>query len=145
MTISAERQTAQDRLIEDWARHVSSHALEQLLSLFTDDVVYEDVATGIVNHGKNEVRAFFERNLASVPDVTFELTSKLATGTKGGAEWVMRGTHRGDEPGMPAMNKPVEVRGASIFEFADGKIRRCADYYDVAVLLRQLGQMPSGA
>jgi steroid delta-isomerase-like uncharacterized protein len=97
----------------------SSHDLEQLLSLFTDDVVYEDVATGIVNHGKNEVRAFFERNLASVPDVTLELTSKLATGTKGGAEWVMRGTHRGDEPGMPAMNKPVEVRGASIFEFAD--------------------------
>jgi hypothetical protein len=35
------------------------------------------------------------------------------------------------------------ARGASIFEFAGDKIRRCADYWDLATFLRQFGLMPS--
>ena len=50
----------------------------------------------------------------------------------------MRGTNRGDSPGMPATGKHVELRGASIFEFADGKIRRYSDYWDMATFLKQL-------
>jgi steroid delta-isomerase-like uncharacterized protein len=76
--------------------------------------------------------------------VTFELTSRLATGRQGGAEWVMRGTHRGDMPGLPATGKQVDLRGASIFDLADGKIRRCSDYWNVATFLKQLGLMPAG-
>jgi hypothetical protein len=34
----------------------------------------------------------------------------------------------------------VDVRGASIFEFADDRIRRC--YWDKATFLKQLGLMP---
>jgi ketosteroid isomerase-like protein len=48
-------------------------------------------------------------------------------------------------PGLPAATgKQVEVRGASILEFADGKIRRCSDYWDMATFLKQLGLMPAG-
>jgi predicted ester cyclase len=56
----------------------------------------------------------------------------------------MRGTHRGDLPGMPATGKQVDVRGASILEFAGDRIRRCSDYWDMATFLKQLGLMPSG-
>jgi SnoaL-like polyketide cyclase len=74
-----------------------------VLRLVTDDVVYEDVTMGAVNHGKDELRAFGEGFFAGFPDVTFEVTSRFATGTQGGIEWVMRGTHRGDLPGMPPL------------------------------------------
>jgi steroid delta-isomerase-like uncharacterized protein len=141
--VRADVQTTQERVLEDWGRHWSSHDFDSLLPLFMDDVVYEDVTLGAVNHGKSELRAFGEAFIAGFPDVTFELTSKFATGMQGGVEWVMRGTHRGDMPGMPATGKKVEVRGASILEFAeDGKIRRCSDYWDMATLLKQLGLMP---
>jgi len=142
--VSAEARTTQQRLLDDWVRHWSSHDLDQLVTLFTDDLVYEDVTMGAVNHGKGELRAFGEGFFAGFPDVTFEMTSRFATGSQGGAEWVMRGTHRGDLPGMPATNKSVDVRGASIFEFAGEKIRRCSDYWDMATLLKQLGLMPAG-
>ncbi len=141
--VSAEGRTT-ERVIEDWARYWSSHELDHLLPLFTDDVVYEDVTLGQVNHGKDELRTFAEGFFAGFPDVTFELTSRFAAGSQGGAEWVMRGTHRGDMPGMPATGKQLEVRGASILEFADGKIRRCSDYWDMATFLKQLGLMPAG-
>lgn len=142
--VSAEGRTTQERAIEDWGRHWSSHDLDRLLPLFTDDVVYEDVTLGAVNHGQGELRAFAEGFFVGFPDVTFELTSRFATGSQGGAEWVMRGTHRGDLPGMPASGKHVEVRGASIFEFVGGRIRRCSDYWDMVTFLKQLGLMPAG-
>jgi steroid delta-isomerase-like uncharacterized protein len=142
--VGADNRVAQERVLEDWGRYWSSHELDRLLPLFTDDVVYEDVTMGAVNHGKAELRAFAEGFFAGFPDVTFELTSRFTTGSQGGAEWGMRGTHRGDLPGMPATGKQVEVRGASILEFADGKIRRCSDYWDMATFLRQLGLMPAG-
>ena len=142
--VSAEDRTTQERLLEDWARYWSSHEMDHLLPLFTDDVIYEDVTMGAVNRGKDELRAFGEGFFAAFPDVTFELRSRFATGTHGGVEWVMRGTHRGDMPGLPATGKQVEVRGASIMELAEGKIRRCSDYWDMATFLKQIGHLPTG-
>ena len=45
---------------DHWAAAWSSHNTEELLTLFTDDCVYEDVTFGVVNRGKKEVRAFAE-------------------------------------------------------------------------------------
>jgi steroid delta-isomerase-like uncharacterized protein len=144
LMVSAETQTTQERVLEDWARYWSSHDWDHLLPLFTDDVVYEDVTLAAVNHGKQQLRAFGEAFFSSFPDVTFELTSRFASGSQGGVEWVMRGTHGGDMGGISATGKHVEVRGASVMEFANGKIRRNSDYWDMATLLNQLGQTAAG-
>ena len=126
------------RLVQDWARLLSPHELDSLLQLFTDDVIYEDVTLGAVNVGKEALRAFAENFLLAFPDVTLELSSTFTTATHGGAEWVMRGTQASDLPELPATGKRMALRGASMFEFADGKIRRVSDYWDRANLLEQL-------
>jgi len=133
----------QKRAIENWVTHWSTHDVPRLLALFTDDVIYEDVTMGAVNRGPAQLRAFAEGFFSGFPDVTFELQSSSSDGVGGSAEWIMRGTHRGDLPGMPATGKRVEVRGASIFEFSGDKIRRCSDYWDMVTFLRQLGLMPA--
>ena len=79
-----------------------------------------------------------ENFLLAFPDVTLELSSTFTTATHGGAEWVMRGTQASDLPELPATGKRMALRGASMFEFADGKIRRVSDYWDRANLLEQL-------
>ena len=134
----------QERLIDEHWAAWSSHDMSRLLALFTEDLLYEDVTMGVMNRSAAELRAFAEGFIAGFPDVTFEVRSSFANGTSGGAEWIMRGTHRGDQPGMPATGKRVEVRGASVFEFAGRKIRRCSDYWDMATFLRQLGVLPAG-
>lgn len=133
----------QERTLDNWAAYWSSHDMNRLLTLFTEDVVYEDVTLGAVNRGHAELRAFGEGFFSGFPDVTFELRSRFTNGVNGGAEWVMRGTHKGDMPGMPATGKRVEVRGSTIFEFAGDRIRRCSDYWDMVTFLKQLGLMPS--
>lgn len=141
-TVRSAAVADQERLIKLWAAYWSAHDMERLLPLFTEDLEYEDVTLGAINRNAAELRAFGEGFFSGFPDVTFELRSSFATGTSGGAEWIMRGTHRGNLPGMPATGKRVEVRGASIFEFAGDKIRRCSDYWDMVTFLKQLGLMP---
>ena len=106
-------------------------------------MIYEDVTFGVVNRGRSQLRAFAEPFFSGFPDITFDMQSSFANGSGGGSEWIMRGTHKGDLPGMPATGKRMEVRGSSTFEFAGGRIRRCSDYWDMATFLKQLGLMAS--
>jgi steroid delta-isomerase-like uncharacterized protein len=132
------------RLIEAWAEAWSSPTRkERFVSFFTDDCVYEDVAMGVVNHGKTELENFLTLTFGAFPDFKVELTSHFVAGTWAGAEWVMSGTHKGDLPGLPATHKKVSIRGASVFELQGNQFRRCADYWDMATFLKQIGVMPS--
>jgi steroid delta-isomerase-like uncharacterized protein len=140
MSITADDQM---RAIKAWATHWTAHDMDRLLPLFTEDLVYEDVTMGAVSRSAAELRVFGEGFFSALPDVTFELTSACADGIRGAAEWIMRGTHKGDFPGVPATGRRVEVRGASAFDFRGDKISRCSDYWDMATLLKQLGVMPT--
>ena len=64
---------------------------------------------------------------------------QLRDGKWGAVEWVWRGKQTKDLPGLPATNRPFQVRGASIVEFRDAKISRCSDYWDLATYMKQVG------
>ena len=82
--------TTAQRFIEEWAAAWSSPTMrEQLLSLFTDDCVYEDVTMGVVNHGKSEVANFYTLVFAAFPDFKIKLTSHFVADNWAGAEWDM--------------------------------------------------------
>jgi len=133
-----------DRMFEDWAAAWSLHDVEKLLSLCTDDCVYEDVTMGALNRGKAEVKAFADAVFAAFPDFKVQLMSGFTADNWAGAEWTMSGTHRGDLPGMPATGKSFSVRGSTVCELQAGKIKRNPDYWDMVTFLKQTGLMPCG-
>ncbi len=126
-------------VIDQWAEAWSSHDMEQVLALFTDDCIYEDVPLGVVNHGKEELRAFGQGFFDLSPDLELEVTAQSASGSAAHAEWIFSGTQRAEFMGKPATGKHWSIRGASGFELRDGKIRRCSDYWDLTTFLNQLG------
>jgi steroid delta-isomerase-like uncharacterized protein len=132
-----------EQVLDEWATAWSSHNTEKVLSLFSDDCVYEDVTFGVVNRGKKELQAFADGVFAAVTDFKVELTARFAAATWAGMEWVMSGTHKGDFPGMPATGKHFSIRGVTILELQAGKIRRNSDYWDAATVMRQVGLLPS--
>jgi steroid delta-isomerase-like uncharacterized protein len=130
----------------------TSHDVEKTASYYADDVVYEDLAFGMVLHGKEELKTFLNDSFAAFPDLKFEVKSFFVSslGRLGyggtGVEWVMSGTHKGDLRASPATGKSIpatgrsfSVRGVSISETRKGKIKRNSDYYDLASIMRQLG------
>jgi steroid delta-isomerase-like uncharacterized protein len=129
-----------EHVLEQWAAAWSSGDVEKVLPLFTDNVVYEDVTFGSVNHGRKELNNFAKGTFEAFADLKFELKSRVvaADGKSGAMEWIWRGRQIKDLPELPATNKPFEVRGASVVQFADGKISRNSDYWDLATYLKQV-------
>jgi steroid delta-isomerase-like uncharacterized protein len=132
-----------EKMLDDYNTAWSSYDVEKIALFFTDDCVYEDVAMGVVNRGKHELKAFLAGTFATFPDFKIEPNSILSDGERVATEWVMTGTQKGGLPGIPATGKSFSVRGVSIVELRAGKIRRKSDYWNQAALLQQLGVMPA--
>jgi steroid delta-isomerase-like uncharacterized protein len=135
--------TEMSDIVEQWAEAWSSGDIKEVLRLFTDDCVYEDVTLGVVNHGKDELAAFGEGFFAAAPDLRIELASHVVGGNGAAAEWWFKGTQQGELLGMPPTGRSFAFRGMSAFELDGGeyggKIARCADYWDLETFKRQLG------
>ena len=131
------------RRMNDYLAAWNSHDVERILSFFTDDVVYEDVAIGKVNRGKKEVKDFISSMIVDFPDFKFEMKSGFNAGDWSAGEWVMSGTFAHSSiPGLPATGKTFSVRGASITQLRKGKISRNSDYWNLTSFLQQVGLMP---
>ncbi len=130
-------------VLDQWAMAWSSHDIDRVLELFTDDCVYEDVPTGAVHTGKDALRAFAQFFFSVAPDFKVDVCSRFETDKWAAGEWTMSGTQEGDMPNLPASGKRFCIRGASVLELENEKIRRCSDYWDMTVFLRQLGHQPA--
>jgi steroid delta-isomerase-like uncharacterized protein len=126
----------------------NSHEVDQLLSLMTDDVVYDDASWATQMHGHADVRAFLESTWRAVPDLSFaheDIVLVDPSGTKTARYWTGAGTHTGfwDPPRLKASGRQFQFRGASFLEIHDGKLQRIRVVYDVTDIMRQLGVLPA--
>jgi uncharacterized protein (TIGR02246 family) len=79
-----------EHVLDQWAAAWSSSDVDKVLPLFTDDVVYEDVTFGSVNHGRRELHDFAKGTFEAFADLKFELKSRViaADGKSGAMEWI---------------------------------------------------------
>ncbi|HKW63201.1 MAG TPA: ester cyclase [Candidatus Acidoferrum sp.] len=116
----------------------SLHDPDKVVGFYTEDVVYEDVAYGVVNHGRPELRKFAAGFFEAVPDLKLEVVSASVYRGHGAVEWILSGTDKG----LYKTGKKFSVRGASVFEMRGGKCSANKDFYDLATIMRQLGVLP---
>jgi steroid delta-isomerase-like uncharacterized protein len=127
------------RVAENFIAAWNSHDVEKVIPVFTDDVLYEDVTFGAVNHGSTELRKFAASIFAAIPDVRFELVNSTIDRGHGTIEWVFTGTDRG----LYKSGKRFSVRGVSVIDLREGRISRNLDFYDAASIMRQVGLLAS--
>lgn len=124
---------------EKWIAAWNSHNPDKMLSLFTEDVVYEDVAFGEVSHGSAELRKFVVSEIDGVPDLELKLLGANIQDGHGTIEWTFSGTDKG----VFKTGKKFSVRGVSVIDVREGKISRNLDFYDSATIMRQVGVLPA--
>ena len=135
---------------EQYVAAWNSHQPEQVLSLMTDDVVYEDAAwPGGEIRGHAGVRAFLEATWRAVPDMKLTLEDSVLldpVNPRSASYWQAAATNTGgwDPPGLSATGRQISFHGGSFLEFREGKVCRIRVVYDVAEILRQLGVLPKG-
>lgn len=136
---------ANTELLQAWATLWSSNDTDAFLSLFTQNCHYEDVAFGLTNEGKPQLKDFFRATRTALPDLKMSLQSCFTTENHGAIEWLMTGTHQGAFHDIPATGQAIQVRGMTWIELEDGKIKTNRDYYNLLTVLKQIGMMPESA
>jgi steroid delta-isomerase-like uncharacterized protein len=128
------------KMLEDYFVAWNSQDVETILSFFTDDCFYEDVALKRIVRGKAELRALLESVFTDIAGFKMEINSVFSAGNWGASEWIMSGRFAHSSiPTLTATGKSFLVRGATIFEISDGKISRNTDYLDLTAFLQQVG------
>ena len=103
-----------DRFAAAWNRH----DLDALMSMMTDDCVFEASAgpeiAGQRSQGKPAVRAAYAAVFETFHDAHWANARHVISGNRGVSEWTFTGT-RND-------GKRVEVNGCDLFTFRHGRI-----------------------
>ena len=106
------------KLLERFADAWNRHDLDALMSMMTDDCVFEASAGSEVNgersEGKQAVRAAYAAVFETFPDAHWANARHFVAGNRGVSEWTFTGTRKD--------GKRVEVTGCDLFTFRDGKI-----------------------
>lgn len=103
-----------DRFAEAWNRH----DLDALMSMMTDDCVFEASAGPEVNgqrsEGREAVRAAYAAVFAAFPDARWRDPRHFIAGNRAVSEWTFTGTQRD--------GTQVTVNGCDLFTVRDGQI-----------------------
>jgi len=135
----AKAASQNDAIVDKFVAAWNSHSPDKMLPVFTDDVVYEDVAFGEVSHGQAELRKFAVEEFEGVPDLELKLVRASINNGHGTIEWTFTGTDKG----VYKTGKKFTVRGVSVVDVRDGKISRSLDFYDASTIMRQVGVLPA--
>ena len=107
-----------EKLLESFADAWNRHDVNALMSMMTDDGVFEasagTEANGQRHEGPKAVRAAYEAVFAQFPDARWNNPRHFVKGNRGVSEWTFTGTAKD--------GRRVEVTGCDLFTFRDGRI-----------------------
>ncbi|MBI3661529.1 MAG: ester cyclase [Acidobacteria bacterium] len=119
-------------LLAGYVRAWNQHDFAALDTLLTPDAVHDDIAQGFHGQGPGQIKDFMRELIKLEPDFNWRLTTVVAAGSPLAAEWTWTATYTGPSPGGPVVGRRISGQGASIVVIENGRIKRFADYYDVA-------------
>ena len=130
-------------LIDRYNAAWNAHDVEAIVSMHTEDSVFENHVTGDVNVGREEIGRAIDGIFAVFPDLAFETRRAYVREDLVVQEWTARGTHQGPmtRSGIEVQptGRKVEYKGMDVIPIRDGLVARKDVYSDSVTLLRQLG------
>ena len=134
-----ELQAFIDRYNAAW----NAHDVEAIVSMHTEDSVFENHVTGDAYVGREAIAKAISGIFSVFPDLTFETRRAYVRDDLVVQEWTARGTHEGamTRSGIevPPTGRKVDYKGMDVIPIRDGLVARKDVYSDSVTLLRQLG------
>lgn len=112
---------------------------EALLDLLTEEVIHE-INQGGVETGKGAFRAFLQRMDRCYREQVEDLVVFAnADGTRGAAEFFIRGAYLAADEGLPpARGHTYHLRVGAFLDISKGKVARVTNYYNLADWIAQV-------
>lgn len=112
---------------------------ETMLALLSEDVVH-DLNQGAREAGREAFRAFMQRMDRSYAEQLHDVVVMAsADGRRAAAEYVVHGTYKASDEGLPeARGQRYVLPGGAFFEVRDGRIARVSNYYNLEDWIAQV-------
>jgi steroid delta-isomerase-like uncharacterized protein len=135
----SDRQSSAAALLKSYYETFNTGDREALLNLLTDDVAH-DINQGGTETGKAAFRAFLARMDRCYGEQVEDLSVFAnADGTRGAAEFFIRGVYHGTDEGLPpATGQRYHLRVGAFFDLRENRIARVTNYYNLQYWLRQV-------
>ncbi|HKG43651.1 MAG TPA: ester cyclase [Gaiellaceae bacterium] len=121
----------------------NAHDVDAIVSMHTEDSVFENHVTGDVNVGREEIGRAISGIFSVFPDLSFETRRAYVREDLVVQEWTARGTQEGTMTRsgieVPPTGQKVDYKGMDVIPIRDGLVARKDVYSDSVTLLRQLG------
>jgi steroid delta-isomerase-like uncharacterized protein len=110
-----------------------------MLALLTEDVAH-DLNQGTRESGREVFRSFLARMDRCYSEQLVDIVATATPdGTRAAAEYVVRGTYKADDHGLPpAHGQRYELQGGAFFTLRGNRIARVTNYYNLQDWLRQI-------
>ena len=134
--------------LQEQNKAIAKRAFEEILSQGNYELAEQLYAKDFVNHGLHRNASLEEDQAAlkgwhqAFSDIAMLPQKLIAEGDLVAIYWIAHGTNTGTGNGLPATGKRFSLRGSTVCELRDGKIKRVSDYWDMVTFLKQIGMMP---
>jgi len=130
-----------EELAKAFIETLNTRDYSQFTSLFLEDSFYEEVCTGQKYEGKEAIKTYTKGTIDGVPDSKFEIITIVVSETNASVEWLWKGTNTVGWPdmGLPATDKYFEIKGVSVMDIENGKIKHNRDYWDWNTFMTGIG------
>lgn len=132
-----------DRTREMLDRYLTSR--HEDLSMMSDDVVFTTMSSGQEHQGREAVRAMLQYIYHVAFDAHAEVRTLVCETDHAVLEGLFVGRHIGDFAGVPPTGREVRVPLCVVYDITSAGIRRGRVYFEMPVLLAQLGVEPAMA
>ena len=134
-------QSATHALIERYNAAFNRGDWNAMLDCLADDVVH-DLNQGPREKGKDAFRAFLGRMDKSYSEQLKDIVAQSnADGSRGAAEYVVHGTYKVSDEGLPpAKGQKYVLPGGAFFDIRDGRIARVTNYYNLQDWIAQVSR-----
>ena len=132
-------QTDGQRLAETYLAMLNTHNAD-----LVDDFVAEEYRNynAFVADGREANRQFWAAFFAALPDLSATMEDLVISGDRVVGRFVYRGTHTGEFMGIPASDKPVEMRSIDIWRVQNAMFVEHWDELNLLQLFQQMGALP---
>ena len=129
------------RAVEEFFQAMNRYDLEGMARLLDEQVVAEEVAEPEPCRGVEAFKASYRELFQGYPDCRCQVLATYDAGADVICEVLWSATNSGVFRGSQPTGKEVRLRIAYFFKFQAGRIVRITEYYDLATLLVQQGQL----
>jgi len=131
-------------LLRRWFEVVWNERREDLMQEISalNVVVHGSSGPKDVIHGLDAFREVQRKLRRAFPDIHFTVEEAIGERDIAAVRWIARMTHTGDDLGVPATQKRLEVTGMTFVRFKDGKVIEAWDNWDMLGLMNAIGQSP---